>query len=1080
MNKSQNKHKSTSEMGTFFKKSEFFFFFFLFLNALSAQVQVRGKVSDSKGESLVGVNVYVEKTGRGTISDVNGNFSILVPNLHSKLKFSYVGMADLEIALDGKNLIDVVMHENVNILEEVVAIGYGNVKKSDLTGSVTSIKSDELLKSNPLGINQALQGKVSGVQVFQSDGAPGAGINIQIRGANSFTTNTEPLYVIDGIPFNSAPNFSYDSANKQTTNPLNLINPKDISSIEILKDASATAIYGSRGANGVILITTKKGMAGKTNVEFSSNINLSTVLNNIEVLDAATYAEYRNEQTINGYTYDGQPFIKDSNLPFPGIGYWQYVMSPDPITEIEQKIDSTYLPSAQDFRDGYMNGGTDWLKQIFRNSLSQEYNLTISGGDSKGTYLFSGSYLDQQGIIYNSYYKRYNIRSNITRKAFAWLDVGNSVNFTKSDNRFARTNLDLNGIIPSAMGFNPTRSIFDPNKDSGFSEDLASGLSNPYLYTRSAKNVIETYNIMASTHAEITFNKHLKFRQNLGYGYNYNLKNEYYNRWVDLGLAPNNGYGVQADNAYESFTSESMFMYYASLSEYHKLGALVAYTYEHAGWKEKVMKGRNFPTDITEEYNMSAALIQEKNDTQKGQSALMSYLARLNYTLYDRYLLTASYRRDGSSRLSPAKRWNDFFSGAFAWRLSDEQFIKKLGIFDNLKLRFSIGQTGNQGVAAYATRSKLITKDKEYTYNGNSVTGFAEEYWDGPANPNLKWETTTQSNIGVDMGFLQNKISLTLDLYKKDTKDLLQYMIIPNGTGFKGVYTNYGNVENKGIELTGTFWAISRNDLSWKIDANISLNRNKISGLNGDQFANAAWGLESMFIRRNGQPIGLLWGYEEDGYYDNEAEVRADKNYVNESDQKIRSMIGQVKYKDINNDKIIDDRDRTIIGNTNPDFIYGITNTINWKNWMLSFFFQGSQGNDILNVNLKKYDLSGIDNMPRFIYEKRWTEENKEDAQAPRPDITYSRYMKPSNRYVEDGSYLRLKNLTLTYTFIKPLKGIEDLKLTASVNNLFTITKYSWYDPDVNSFGNDASRRGVDMASYPNARVYNLGIQIVL
>ncbi len=1058
----------------------FLSFFILGFQPLSAQVLLRGKVVDEQGRALPGISIYVAGSGKGSMSDATGAFSLEVPDLQVVLKFSCIGMKDLSFPLEGKDYIHVVMEENVKMLDEVVAIGYGSVKKRDLTGSVTSVKSEELLKINPSGINQALQGKISGVQVFQSDGAPGAGINMQIRGTNSFTTNTEPLYVIDGIPFNSASNFSYEEANKQSVNPLNMINPKDISSIEVLKDASATAIYGSRGANGVVLISTKRGLSGKTKVEFSSNLSYSTVLNNIDVLDAATYAEYRNEQIINGYTYDGMAFVKDSQLPFPGVGYWTFTFQKDPITGLDQKVDSVYLPSAEDFRQGYLGGGTDWLKQIFRNSWSQDYNLSISGGDSKTSYFVSGGYLDQQGVILNSFYKRYHLRSNVNRKVFDWLEFGNNINFTRSDNRLARTNLDLGGIIPSAMGFNPTRPVFDPKKDSGFSEDVAGGLSNPYLYTRSAKNLIRTYNIMTSLFGEITFNKYLKFRQNFGYSYNYNIKNEYYNRWVDLGLAPKNGYGVQADNSYESFTSESMLMYYASLAENHQLGALAAWTYEHAYWQDKLIRASGFPTDLTEEYDMSAAEKHEKPVTDRGESGLMSYLARINYTLYKNYLITFSYRRDGSSRLSPAGRWSDFFSGAFAWRLADEAWIRKLNFFDDLKLRISLGQTGNQGVAAYATRSKIKTKDKDYVYDGKPGVGFAEEYWDGPANPKLKWETTTQANLGFDVAFFRNRINFTADLYWKYTQDLIQFMIAPPGSGFKGTYVNYGNVENRGLELAASFRPVSRKELSWKIDANFSLNRNVISGLLGDQFSNAAWGLESMFIRRNGSPIGLLWGYEEDGYYDNEAEVRADKVYASESPQKIRSMIGQVKYKDLDNNGVLDNRDKTVIGNTTPDFIYGITNSITWRNFALSFFIQGSYGNDILNVNLKQYDLSGLANMPRFIYEGRWSEENKATARAPRPDITYSRSMKPSNRYVEDGSYLKLKNLNLSYILPQKIKGLERLIINAGVNNLLTLTRYTWYDPDVNSFGSDPSRRGVDMSSYPNARVYNIGLQILL
>ena len=347
-----------------------------------------------------------------------------------------------------------------------------------------------------------------------------------------------------------------------------------------------------------------------------------------------------------------------------------------------------------------------------------------------------------------------------------------------------------------------------------------------------------------------------------------------------------------------------------------------------------------------------------------------------------------------------------------------------------------------------------------------------------PANPKLKWETTAQYNTGLDISFLKNRVNFVVDLYYKKTTDLLQYMFIPMSTGFSSMATNYGDVTNKGLEISGNFVVIDQTDFRWKLDANISFNRNKIGGLNADQFSDVAWGMESAFLRRNGLAIGTLYAYKENGFYDNEAEVRADLQYRNATDAKIKSMVGQVKYQDTDGNGAIDDRDKVIVGDTNPKFTYGITNSFSYKDFTLSFFLQGTYGNDIFNANLKRYDLAGSDNMPAFIYDNRWTDTNRAGATSPRPDGTYTRSMKVSDRYVEDGSYMRLKNLSLGYLFKNPVKGIQTLNLTASVNNLFTITKYRWYDPDVNTFGSDASRRGVDMASYPTARTFNLELQL--
>jgi TonB-linked SusC/RagA family outer membrane protein len=507
----------------------------------------------------------------------------------------------------------------------------------------------------------------------------------------------------------------------------------------------------------------------------------------------------------------------------------------------------------------------------------------------------------------------------------------------------------------------------------------------------------------------------------------------------------------------------------------HAFNAVAGATYEEVNWKGKSMNAKNFPTDDTEDNDMNAAIGDKEISSYRGKSQLMSYLFRVNYNLLDKYLTTFSIRRDGSSRLA-LNRWNNFYSGAIAWRLSDEPIIQSLGFFDNLKLRLSAGQTGNQGVNAYATRSKFVASN--YTYDGALSSGMAEERWGGPAAPDLKWETTTQYDLGLDASFLDSRVNLVFDVYYKKTTDLLQYKLIPMSSGFSEIATNYGNVTNKGLELSGHFIPVKTRDFMWTLDANISFNKNEVSGLNADQFSDVVWGMESMFLRRNGFAIGTLYGYVEDGLYDNEAEVRANPYYANATASKVKSMVGQVKYKNLDDDPVIDNRDRTIIGNTNPDYQYGLTNNFMYKNWTFSFFLQGIEGNDILNANLLPFDLVGGNNMPQFVWDTRWTSDNRSIAKWPRPDNTYTRAMKASDRYVEDGSYLRCKNISLSYRWTSPVKYVESLNLTASVSNLFTISSYSWYDPDVNSFGSDASRRGVDLSSYPSARTINLGIQL--
>lgn len=1043
---------------------------------------VTGKVTGPEGEPIIGAGVLIqEKTNSGTVTDVNGEYTIKVAKGQT-LVFSCIGYVTQTVTVKTRSIVNVVLQEDHQMISETVVIGYGSVKKRDLTGSVSSLKSSDLLSTNPSNVSQGLQGKLAGVTVAQSDGAPGAGISIQIRGANSFTTSTEPLYVVDGIPFITGEAPSTDYGTKQTNNPLSSIAPQDIESIEVLKDASATAIYGSRAANGVIIITTKSGRSGKAKVDFSTNFSISRPVKTIDVLDAATYAEYRNEITRNGYLYDGKDFVDETNLPYPIPGRWYESTVKNPDTGELEVIDRSYSPSPDDFRNGYYREegdtekfyGVNWQDQIFHTAKSQEYNITVSGGDDKGTYMYSGGMLDQQGVIYNSYYKRYTGRANNTRKINKFLELGSNISFTRSENRLARTNSENYGVIESAIGFNPTRPVFDPKADSGYSEDFASGLANPYLTARTEKNILSSMSVYANGYAQFRFTDYLSFRQNIGYGYSYNERNQYYNRYTGSGQSPTNGYAVKSDNSYESVTEESLLTFDKTFGVHH-VNAVAGMTYEKAMWRSKGMNAKNFPTDATEDNDISAAIGDKEISSSRGQSQIMSFLFRTNYGLKDKYLFTFSYRRDGSSRLA-LNRWGDFFSGAFAWRISDEEWVKSLGFFDDLKLRLSAGQTGNQGVNAYATRSRFVATN--YAYDGKVASGMAEDRWGGPAAADLKWETTTQYDLGLDIAFFKSRVKFTIDGYYKNTRDLLQYKLIPMSSGFSQIACNYGNVENYGLELSGSFIPVHRDNFSWKIDANIYFNRNNVYGLNADQFSDVVWGMESMFLRRNGYPIGTLYGYVEDGFYDNEAEVRADPYYTNATDSKVKSMVGQIKYKNLDDDPTIDDRDKTIIGDTNPDFQYGITNTFTLGHWNLSIFLQGTHGNDILNANLLPFSLVGSGNMPTFVYENRWTASNREGAKWPRPDGTYTRSMKASDRYVEDGSYLRCKNLSLSYAFYNPVKYISSLNLVLSVTNLFTISKYDWYDPDVNSFGSDASRRGVDVSSYPSARTFNLGVQV--
>lgn len=1029
--------------------------------AFAQQLTITGKVVDAADNSpLMGATITIKGQSGGTVSDLNGNYSIKAKKGETIL-FSFVGMKPKTAVIGNKSVINVSL-ESSQELDEVVVIGYGSVRKSDLTGSVGSLKTDDVLKTNPSSINQALQGRLAGVQVNQNDGAPGGAVSIQIRGANSFSTSSEPLYVVDGIPFDTG-GTPVGGAGR-AVNALSFINAQDIESIEVLKDASATAIYGSRGANGVVLIQTKKGKKGNDRIEVSATFGTSKLVNKVKFLDGHDYAQYRNEMQRNHEIYNGMAF---STPIF--AGYWY--------TNEEVGYDY-YNPAPQDFKNGYMNGGMNWLDVIIQNAYTQDYNLSFSGADDKGSYHISGNFFDQQGTIVGSGFTRGNIRMNIDRNLNKYISAGANLNATRSETQFANTNWQAANVFSTALYYPPTSPLFDPaTKD--LDSQLSFFSSNPYSFVHGSHDMVYTNNIFASAYAEVKILNSLKFRQKFGYSYTYNQREAYSDRTTWGGRPPTNGFAEQADNWYQGITVESLLSYNKSFGKNHRVDAVGAFTYEQSDFGNKWMSNYDFPNDFTLMYNMAAGIGEKRIGSGRGQGRLMSWLARANYSLYEKYLLTASYRLDGSSKFAPGRKWADFYSFALAWKMSEEQFIKNLNLFSTLKLRGSYGETGSQAISNYQTLE--ILNNAVIDTDGKLQSGYAEAVWKGPLNKNLIWETTSQYNVGIDIGFVDNRFNLTVDLYKKVTRDLLQSLIIPPSSGFSSIKTNYGFVHNKGLEIAAQAYILTKTAIKWDINANIYFNRNEIRGLKGDQFAEGLYfGLGDVFIQRNGCPIGTIYGYVEDGFYDSEAEIRANPEYATKPDNFIKSKIGEVKYKNLDNDPTsISNTDRTIIGDVNPDYQFGFTNNLAWKNLTFSFFLQGSIGGDIINANLhQRVNMTDIGNIPQFAYDERWTPENTANAKFPKPYAGLDRAMLFSRRYIEDGSYVRLKNVNIGYTFHKPVKAISNINIYANATNLFTITKYRWFDPDVNAFGSDPSRRGVDASSYPSAMTFSVGVKL--
>jgi TonB-linked SusC/RagA family outer membrane protein len=1036
-----------------------------------AQVIVKGIITDAaKGEPLPGVSIVVKGTTKGTSSNVDGTYSLQLPTPEATLVFSFVGYQTLERSAKGLTTLNVKL-EDQKALDEVVVVGYGTVKRSDLTGSVATVKTDDLLKTIPTSINQGLQGQVAGVAVNRTDGAPGAGISLTIRGTNSFS-GSEPLYVIDGIPFTSPSSTAASSGvSNQSTNALSYINPQDIESLEVLKDASATAIYGSRGANGVVLITTKKGKAGQDRIEVVANTSLSAISKRVPVLDAYHYALFQNEGYNNDISYNGaNPY----RAPFPGV------------TALDLVTNKTaYLPAPEDYLTGlqgttYPDGfkGTNWLDEITRKGLTKDYTLRMSGGSDKGGYSVSGNVLDQQGIIINSGFTRYGLQANINRKVHKWIEIGSNNNVTFSSYNLTKSNSNGNeaSVISSAMVFPPTFPVSDPNSAAREANISWYAAANPYIYTTMAKDKTASTGIYSSNYALLTFTPWLNFRQNLGVNYNTNNREVYYARRLQEGRNTN-GYAYGSDDIWRGITLESILSFNKTFAQNHTVNAVAGVTRETGYSYYRNMSATGFPDDILENNSIGNGANQRQLNSGKSNNSLLSFLGRVNYSYKGRYLATVSFRRDGSSRFATLNKFANFGSFALAWNAGDEQFIQKLNVFSTLKLRAGYGETGNQGIGSYRTLQLLGYSP--YPLNGGLQAGYADSPYRGPADPNLKWETTGQYNVGLDLGFMQNRFNFTVDVYRKLTRDLLQPAVIPGSTGFNNQFTNRGTMENKGLELSGIGTLLTTNRFKWDINANISFNRNKLMGLDGDQYSQRLYfGVDNLFLQRNNMPVGILYGWVEDGYYDNLAEVIADPQWANKPETIQRQQIGEVKYKNFDKDPTsIGNDDRQIIGNTNPKYSFGITNNFTYRNFNLSVFVQGVQGGDIVNTNLYQVRMGQAANIPQMVYDGRWTPETAASATWPKAVWGNSRQWRLSNRLIEDGSYVRLKNINVGYVFNKPLSFIENINVYASVSNLITISKYSWFDPDVSAFGGDASRRGVDMNSYPNSRTFTLGVR---
>ncbi len=1004
----------------------------------NGRVQISGSVVSEANEALPGVNVLFKGSSQGTVTNANGSYTIDAPNANGTLVFSYIGYATKEIPIANQRVINVTLLADTKALTEVVVVGYGTQKRSDLTGAISSISAQEIKSTPVTSVDQSLQGRAAGVQVTQTSGQPGGATTIRIRGGNSITGGNEPLYVIDGVPiYNSNTELGAGAVRGAALNALSTINPNDIESIEILKDASATAIYGSRGANGVVLITTKRGKSGQSNIDFEAYVGQQQVGKKLDLLDATQYAILANEANVNA-----------GRAP-------RYT---------EEQIQS-------------FGKGTDWQDQIFRRAPVQNYQLTFSGGDDKTQYAVSGNYFRQDGIILNSNFERAAFRVNLDRKVTGKLKIGNSLTISNSranivitDGSRGQAGNNLESAVYAAQIFNPTSPVYNPDGSYVAQNPNIPIVSNPVAIAKEIDNNNRVIRLLGNVFANYTLLEGLDLRVSYGWDINLSKENFYDPRTTRSGLE-NRGTSTIGNAQNRMWINENILSYNRTFAEKHSLNAVLGFTMQQSSREFSTATTRNFSNDLLGYNSLGAGSTPGFPASGASRWGLLSYLARVNYSISNKYLFTLTGRVDGSSRFGENNKYGFFPSASVAWRLSEENFVQNLGVFSDLKLRTSYGLTGNQEIGQY--QSLAAISSSVYVFNGTPNTGFATSRL---ANPALRWETTRQFDVGLDAGFLQNRLSLTADYYYKRTNDLLLNVEIPWTTGFTSGLQNLGSVQNQGLELAIQTVNVDKK-FRWTTSGNIAFNRNKVLSLGAVNQINSG-GRDTHIpvpytgILRVGEPIGLFYGYVKEGLFQLGDDIAgsAQKN----------AKPGDTKYRDLNGDGVINETgDRTIIGRAQPDFIYGLTNTFSYAGLDLSVFLQGSHGNDILNLTLVELDLPyGLVNTSTRLL-NRWTPDNptndipRANADQGRPPL--------SSAHVEDGSFLRFRTVTLGYNF--PDRWLEKVKvrkarLYVSGQNLFTLTNYSGYDPEVSRFGQDNLATGVDLAGFPIAKSYLVGLQL--
>ncbi len=972
-------------------------------NVLAQDKTVNGVVKDALGEPVIGAKVAIKGSKSATVTDVDGKFILSVPE-KAELVVSFIGYKNAQVTVAGKSFVEVVMDEDNQLLNEVVVVGYGTMKKSDLTGSIGSLAAKDMENTPVANIGQAIQGKIAGLQVIDA-GKPGDNVSIKVRGLGSIN-NCDPLVVIDGIP---------------TDLGINSLNMADVERLDVLKDASATAIYGSRGANGVIMITTKKGKEGKGKLSFAANLSIQNATKTPDLLNASQYAALNNEMMINS-----------GNTPNPE---WT-----DPTT---------------------LGAGTDWVDALFRTGYLQNYTVSYSGGNEKSHYYVSGGLLDQSGVVSTVNYRRFTFQENSDTKVTKWLKMSNNITIS-ADKKWSGT-YSLSDTYRAL----PVFAVKDENGEWTGPEGNSlwyGTVRNPIGPTTTDTGKTIGYNLLGNITAELSFTKWLKFKSTFGVDAKFWFSDSYTPKYDWKPIPTEESSRYKSDNKSFTYLWDNYFIFDYTFAQKHHVGVMAGTSAQWNDYDYLNAQKNVFAFDSVHEMDNGQKMhALGGNETEW---ALFSYMARVNYEYDNKYLLTATIRRDGSSRFGRNNRWGTFPSLSGAWRVSEESWFPKNKYVSDLKVRLGYGETGSQAsVGNYSYLASYDTSVYPFGYAGNEQSALVSATL---ANPNIHWEKVAQTNIGFDASLFNSRAFLSFDYYIKNTTDMLVKASIPITSGFSDTsttYTNAGKVRNTGFEVSLNTINL-KGTLGWETGIVYTYNKNKIKSLNSDvpyhinQINNSY-----VTMLANNYPINVFYGYVTDGIFQNEREVQ---------EHAIQSGAepGDIRFKDLNNDGVINDEDRTVLGNPNPSHLFSMSNTFTYKGFEFSFYLQGVAGNKIFNAN--KIDLVGMS----AAYNQMTDVLNRWHGEGTSYTIPRAVYGDPngnnrvSDRFVEKGDYIRLKNVSLSYNFPKQWLNVltlEAAKLTISCENVATITGYTGFDPEVGV-------NGIDQSNYPISRTFNIGI----